>query len=138
MRYSAATNGFYPETIDYPNLPEDVVTITDELYNEMFIGQQNGKTITPGVDGRPFLSDYPILTKEQNVFAAEQKKLTLISEATKDISVWQTKLLIGRKLTSKELLSLNTYIDYIDALNAIDTSIASNDVRVDFPGLPTP
>ncbi|KAF6661246.1 tail fiber assembly protein [Enterobacteriaceae bacterium EKM102V] len=49
-------------------------------------------------------------------------KSMLISQATTAITVWQTKLLVGRKLTDGESKSLNAWLDYIDLLNAIDAN----------------
>lgn len=45
MRYSPSTNGFYPEDIDYPNLPNDLVEITEEKYQELRAGLSIGKVI---------------------------------------------------------------------------------------------
>ncbi|KYP94606.1 hypothetical protein WB67_09325, partial [bacteria symbiont BFo2 of Frankliniella occidentalis] len=42
------------------------------------------------------------------------------------ISVYQTKLLIGRKLTDEENSDLNAWLDYSDKVNAVDTSTAPN------------
>ncbi|WP_210459594.1 tail fiber assembly protein [Pantoea ananatis] len=53
-------------------------------------------------------------------FFNEIEKESRLSFATKKIVVWQTKLLIGRKLTDSESLSLNNWMDYIDALHSID------------------
>ncbi|MDE8556955.1 tail fiber assembly protein [Pantoea vagans] len=46
----------------------------------------------------------------------------LLSQATTAITVWQTKLLVGRKLSDSETKSLNTWLDYIDKLNVIDAN----------------
>ncbi|WP_437616569.1 tail fiber assembly protein [Erwinia sp. V71] len=48
----------------------------------------------------------------------------LIADATQRITVWQTKLLIGRKLTTEETTSLNAWLDYIDSLEALDLTTA--------------
>ncbi|MFA9341797.1 tail fiber assembly protein [Escherichia coli] len=40
--------------------------------------------------------------------------------------VWQTKLLMGRKLTTDETASLNAWMDYIDAVTEIDSSSATD------------
>lgn len=47
-------------------------------------------------------------------------KSILISQATTAITVWQTKLLLGRKLSDAETKLLNAWLDYIDLLNVID------------------
>ena len=50
MRYSPSTGGFYPESIDYPNLPEDLVTITDEEH-QAAMNKPAGATLSI-VDGK--------------------------------------------------------------------------------------
>lgn len=55
MRYSASTNGFYAEDIDYQNLPYDCVEISDAAYDFLMLGQANGKFIAPNADGVPIL-----------------------------------------------------------------------------------
>lgn len=51
---------------------------------------------------------------------AEQQKESFMNEATSEIVVWQTKLLVGRTLTDLEKARLNAWLDYIDELNAVD------------------
>ena len=53
--YSATTNGFYLK--DPKNLP-DVVEVSDNVYKELFIGQGQGKVISPDSAGYPVLK-YP-------------------------------------------------------------------------------
>tara|TARA_R110002153_G_scaffold197308_1_gene350781 strand:- start:239 stop:703 length:465 start_codon:yes stop_codon:yes gene_type:complete len=60
MRYSASTKGFYPDSINYPNLPNDVVQITDDDYAGLMAAQSLGKFIV-AVDGFPIAQDPPIL-----------------------------------------------------------------------------
>lgn len=73
------------------------------------------------------------LPEPDYVAIAENEKQALIDNATTAIVVWQTKLMMGRKLTDKETSSLNAWMDYIDELNATDTSTAPN---VFFPEKP--
>ncbi|HDL7332077.1 TPA: tail fiber assembly protein [Yersinia enterocolitica] len=58
------------------------------------------------------------------VTAAEQEKEKRLTTAQQSISLLQTKLLLGRKLTDTETARLNSWLDYIDAVQAIDTSTA--------------
>ena len=58
------------------------------------------------------------------VTAAEQEKQTRLTTAQQSISLLQTKLLLGRKLTDTESAKLNAILDYIDVVTAIDTSTA--------------
>jgi len=50
MRYSASTNGFYAEDIDYTSVPEDCVEISDEDYVYLIDGQASGNEIVPDLD----------------------------------------------------------------------------------------
>lgn len=128
--YSAITGGFYAESnrAQFENSPtgwpEDAVAVSTEEYARLFAGQANGRCIVPGPSGRPVLSDPPEPSYDQLVSTAEARKASLLSDARAAISVWQTKLLMGRKLTDAESASLNAWIDYIDVLTAINTSIA--------------
>lgn len=45
-----------PETGEY-TIPAGYIEITEELYNELLIGQENGKRIVTGDDGMPTLVD---------------------------------------------------------------------------------
>ncbi|MBU3754981.1 tail fiber assembly protein, partial [Enterobacter roggenkampii] len=54
--------------------------------------------------------------------------------AASKIVVWQTKLLMGRKLTTDETASLNAWMDYIDAVTLIDTETAPD--AISWPPLP--
>ena len=66
----------------------------------------------------------PVKSHDELVAEAEAEKRARIDAATSRIVVWQTKLLMGRKLTDGESASLNAWMDYIDAVTAIDTSTA--------------
>ncbi|HFD7451603.1 tail fiber assembly protein [Escherichia coli] len=58
------------------------------------------------------------------IASADAEKQNRLSYATNKIVVWQTKLLMGRTLTDSESAKLNAWMDYIDAVQAIDTSTA--------------
>lgn len=58
------------------------------------------------------------------IASADAGKQNRLSYATNKIVVWQTKLLMGRTLTDSESAKLNAWMDYIDAVQAIDTSTA--------------
>jgi len=70
------------------------------------------------LDGRPVWVDIPEPSIEEHLIIAEQKKEEMLSIAASKIVVWQTKLLIGRKLSDDELADLNRWMDYIDNLQA--------------------
>ncbi|EAN9674090.1 tail assembly chaperone [Salmonella enterica] len=71
---------------------------------------------------------------------AESRRDSLLNSARQQLVISQTKLLLGRSLTENEQASLDAWLDYVDALNALDfTSIANKaDVEAiiwpDIPG----
>lgn len=74
-------------------------------------------------DGEKWVTD----TEAQHgaaVDAAEVKRQSLIDAAMDSISLIQLKLRAGRKLTEAETTRLNAVLDYIDAVEATDTSTA--------------
>ncbi|MGT6277316.1 tail fiber assembly protein, partial [Escherichia coli] len=74
-------------------------------------------------DGEKWVTD----TEAQHgaaVDAAEAQRQSLIDAAMSSISLIQLKLQAGRKLTQAETTRLNAVLDYIDALDATDTSTA--------------
>ncbi|EQA1436295.1 tail fiber assembly protein [Escherichia coli] len=64
---------------------------------------------------------------------ADAEKQNRLSYATNKIVVWQTKLLMGRTLTDSESAKLNAWMDYIDAVQAIDTSTAPDVIWPELP-----
>ena len=83
MRYAASTNGFYPEDTDYPNLPSDVIEITDEMYALIMLGQLDGKFIVPGPDGLPTWAAEPSVTDD---ILYEQELKEINSSFDNDVS----------------------------------------------------
>ena len=61
--------------------------------------------------------------KSAQVMAAEQQKSALLAEAQSTISLWQTGLQLGI-ISDDDKASLITWMNYIQALNAVDTSAA--------------
>ncbi|HAT2811481.1 TPA: tail fiber assembly protein [Citrobacter freundii] len=68
-----------------------------------------------------------ITAKESAISDAENKKRLLINESTEYINSkqWPGKAAIGR-LKSDELTQYSLWLDYLDALEAVDTSSAPN------------
>ena len=89
---------------------------------------ENTTTIAPltpydAWDGERWVTD----TEAQHsaaVGAAEAQRQSLIDTAMASISLIQLKLQAGRNLTQTENTRLNAVLDYIDAVEAIDTSNA--------------
>ena len=68
-----------------------------------------------------------------DIAAAEAQQQQSLVVAQQRITVWQTKLLTGRKLTENESNQLNIWMDYIDALEAVDVSTAPS---IEWPAIP--
>ena len=65
--------------------------------------------------------------------AAEAQRQSLIDAAMASISLIQLKLQAGRNLTQAETTRLNALLDYIDALDATDTSTAPDVIWPELP-----
>lgn len=74
----------------------------------------------------------PPPTKEQLVEQAEAQKQYLIAEVNTETQVLQTKLALKR-IKADELELLNAWLDYLDLLEAVDTSFAPD---IDWPQKP--
>ncbi len=64
MRFSPSTLGWYPEHIEYLNLPDDIVDVPGDLYESL-----RGKLIEAGLDGLPREYVPPPPTFEQRAAA---------------------------------------------------------------------
>lgn len=60
MRYSASTNGFYAEDIDYASVPNDCLEISDEDYVYLINGQASGNEIIPDPDKHGYPKLVPV------------------------------------------------------------------------------
>ncbi|HHT4575401.1 TPA: tail fiber assembly protein [Escherichia coli] len=67
-----------------------------------------------------------------DVEAAEQQKTALLSEAQATISLWQTELQLGI-ISDEDKASLITWMNYIKAVQAVDTSKAPDIIWPDKP-----
>lgn len=79
-------------------------------------------------DGKKFTAPpVPEPTHEELVRQAEVEKLTLINDANSyiDGNQWPSKLALGR-LSDDDKALFNEWLDYLDALGAVDTSTAPN------------
>lgn len=74
-------------------------------------------------DGEKWVTDTEVQHRAA-VEAAEAQRQSLIDTAMASISLIQLKLRAGRKLTEGETNRLNAVLDYIDAVEATDTSNA--------------
>ncbi|EKC0320059.1 tail fiber assembly protein [Escherichia coli] len=89
---------------------------------------ENTTTIAPLTpydewDGEKWVTD-TVAQHSAAVGAAEAQRQSLIDTAMASISLIQLKLQAGRKLTQAETARLNAVLDYLDALEMVDTSSA--------------
>lgn len=98
---------------------EDIAAVPYTSENQASIGYAyvDGKFVEPPPTEKDIEEK-----RKQDVANNLAMKDWLISEGTTNITVWQTKLLIGRKLTTSETKSLNAWLDYLDALDVIDAN----------------
>lgn len=66
----------------------------------------------------------PEVSQEELIASAKQEQSSRLDAAKSAIVIWQTKLLMGRKLSDAESTQLNAWMDYIDAVTAIDALTA--------------
>lgn len=128
--FSPTTPGFYPElwksdgSFSNESWPADAVLLTEEeAITYWKQSPPDGKRLGE-INGRPAWVDLPPLSLAQEIALAEQHKALLLNTATSKIVIWQTKLLMGRKLTDNETTQLNSWVDYIDSITVTDTTTA--------------
>lgn len=103
--------------------PENGIDVSDEVSAE-FTGQPPvGKRLGVGSDGMPAWVELPPLSHEELAEQAEAEKQARIDQANDCMNSkqWPGKAAIGR-LKGDELAQYNLYLDYLDALEAVDTS----------------
>ncbi|HAH9739632.1 TPA: tail fiber assembly protein [Escherichia coli] len=129
MVYSASNNSFFAKN-DVAKYEQagwelaDIVEVTYDTYLE-FIEDRTlqGKVRIAGDDGHPAWGEIPPPTHEEQIAAAELEKQQLINQVNEYINSkqWPGKAAIGR-LKGEELVQYNLWLDYLDALELVDTS----------------
>ncbi len=102
------------------------VDIDEVIFREYFYDTPpEGKYRCVGEDGLPAWADIPPPTREEQIASAETKKQQLINQANDYMNSrqWVGKAAIGR-LKGEELAQYNLWLDYLDALELVDTSSA--------------
>lgn len=103
--------------------PDDGIEVSEELFVQFACTTPpEGKMRMPGKDGLPYWGDVPPPTDEEKTTQAEDIKRRSIETAFQSVSLIQLKLQAGRKITAAETTKLNNVLDYIEALELIDTS----------------
>lgn len=85
----------------------------------------------PKWNGKKWVTD-KAAKKESDIAAAEAQKQYLIAEVNAETQILQTKLALKR-IKPDELELLNAWLDYLDLLEAVDTSLAPD---IDWPQKP--
>lgn len=93
-------------------------------------------TVTPDVEfpkwnGKKWVTN-KAAKNESDIAAAEAQKQYLIAEVNAETQMLQTKLALGR-IKDDEKVLLNAWLDYLDLLEAVDTSTAPD---IDWPVKP--
>lgn len=129
--FDAKTNAFYPVELKDSYLakgvwPENGVEV-DEVVFAAFQNPPEGKMRIADNEGYPSWADTPPPTHEEQLAAAEAEKQSLLNQANEYINSkqWPGKAAIGR-LKGGDLTQYNLWLDYLDALEAVDTSEAPN------------
>ena len=124
LAYPYELQSLYVEKGEWPE--EKGVDIDEVIFREYFYDTPpEGKYRCVGEDGLPAWADIPPPTREEQIASAETKKQQLINQANEYMNSkqWPGKAAIGR-LKGEELAQYNLWLDYLDALELVDTSSA--------------
>ncbi|WP_429873708.1 tail fiber assembly protein [Escherichia coli] len=128
--FSPSANAFYPYSlkdnyIAAGSWPADGIEVDDAVFYEFTGKTPAGKIRIAGSDGLPAWGDAPPLSEEEAIVATEIVKQRLIEQANEYMNSkqWPGKAAIGR-LKGGELDQYNLWLDYLDALEAVDTASA--------------
>lgn len=136
--YSAKNNAFYDEGLKESYLaaeswPDDAVEVSNEVFMEFISMPPAGKIRVP-VDGLPAWTDIPPPTHDEQISSAKVEKQRRIDAANMYMNgkQWPGKAALSR-LKGDELASYNEWLDYLDALEALDVSTAPKIIWPDQP-----
>ncbi|MBU2675015.1 tail fiber assembly protein [Hafnia paralvei] len=137
--YSPGENAFYPEAIravyeKAGSWPDDGIYIEDAVASEYMGEPPEGKKREAGPDGHPVWVEIPPPTPDELVADADAQKQALIDQANvyMNSKQWPGKAAMGR-LSDAEKAQYNAWLDYLDALEAVDTSSAP---YINWPPIP--
>lgn len=125
--WSAENNAFFPlsmkqQYIDAGSWPENGVIVDDTVFKEFTGSAPDGK-IRGVIDGMPGWVDLPPPTPQQLTDQAEQKRITLKSEADAEIA-WRQDAVDADIATDKETSELVAWKKYRVLLMRVDTTTA--------------
>ncbi|HDD9308024.1 TPA: tail fiber assembly protein [Escherichia albertii] len=126
--FSRTTLAFYPVDMlelyrSYDSLPDDITPVSDEIFLTYSETPPEGKARGANDDGQPEWVDIPPMAPEEAILLATAQKQNLIDNANEYMNSkqWPGKAAIGR-LKGDELAQYNLWLDYLDALELVDTS----------------
>lgn len=138
--YSKTTNAFYlgerEDNYKAENTwPADAKIIEDDTAVEFMQAPPAGKRRAGGDNGMPMWEDTPAPTHDEQVETADTQKSQLINQANAYMNSkqWPGKAAMGR-LKDTEKAQYIAWLDYLDALEAVETSTAPG---IDWPAEPT-
>lgn len=118
--YASSTGGFYTPYIN-PIIPDDVVEIAEEYYQELLAGQSNGKCITANAEGYPVLTD-PVIVPP----TAEENKAT--ASALLSATDWTTIADVADPINSPYLANQGEFISYRNLVRQISVYPTAGDL----------
>ena len=147
IKFSVNKQAFYDENTDV--IPDDAVVITHEQHVSLINGMNDGeRRVYIGTDGELTLSDSKpsqwhtwdsdtnewFISADAQIKLADNEKSRLIQDANDYINSKQSpgKATMGR-LKDTEKAQYDAWLDYLDALEAVDTSKAPD---ITWPEIP--
>ncbi|WP_063928132.1 tail fiber assembly protein [Enterobacter asburiae] len=128
--FSAKNNAFYPLSLqenyeENNSWPADGKEVSEEEFSKYSGIPPQGKMRGSTANGMPAWIDIPPPTHDEFVSSAETEKQNRIDHANAYMNSkqWPGKAAIGR-LKGDELDQYNLWLDYLDALEVVDTSTA--------------
>ncbi|EJY6446165.1 tail fiber assembly protein [Salmonella enterica] len=128
--FDSAGKVFYPVSnmqgyIDAGMWPENGTVVSAEIYYVYGGTPPAGKTLSSNGGGEPVWVDSPPPSKEEAMAEANAERTSRINAANAYIGSkqWPGKAAIGR-LKGEELAQYNLWLDYLDALEIVDTASA--------------
>lgn len=138
IKFSVKTQAFYDDNTDA--IPDDAAVVTHEQHISLISGMNDGeRRVYIGTDGELTLSDSKpsqwhtwdsdtnewVISTDAQIKLADDEKSRLTQGANDYINSkqWPGKAAMGR-LSDSEKAQYNLWLDYLDALEAVDTSSA--------------
>ncbi|MCV4306168.1 tail fiber assembly protein [Escherichia coli] len=137
--FSPSTLAFYPEDLmslyeAAGTVPDDIIAVSADVFATYSGISPQGKTRGATEEGQPAWVDLPPLSHEEEVELADSEKQSRIEQANDHMNSkqWPGKAAMGR-LNDTEKAQYNAWLDYLDALEVVDTSTAP---QINWPSPP--